>query len=297
MRRTRLRRQGPLQRRQLEIRHHALGGVVDDHLVHRRQHLAHRLQIDAPAGDLGRFLVFLIDREEALGAAFGLGDDLLAIGFGVLHDLGGLAARLGNDPVGVGLAFVALLVLIGQRPLYVEIGVAHFVGRLGLLHRHVGHPDAGVVGIERLLHQPLDLDLNLLAVGGQDQIHVLLADHFAHRAFGNRLDGLIGILDVEQIGVGVLDLPKDRELHVDDVLVAGEHQAFIGNVFVLGLVSALRADPVADIDLLLTRDLGCVGGLDRPRHMIIDARRGVADELAEAQNHALLGRADDIEAA
>ena len=43
---------------QLEVGHHALGRIVDDHLVHRRQDAAHRLQIHAPARDVRRVAIF-----------------------------------------------------------------------------------------------------------------------------------------------------------------------------------------------------------------------------------------------
>ena len=51
------------------------------------------------------------------------------------------------------------------------------------------------------------------------------ADRFAHGAFGDLPHHVVGIGDVEQIGLGIGDLIGDGELHVDDVLVAGQHQA------------------------------------------------------------------------
>ena len=54
----------------------------------------------------------------------------------------------------------------------------------------------------------------------------------AHGAFGHRLHRAFRILDVEQIVAGSarLDPPEHREIDVDDVLVAGEHQALFRHV-------------------------------------------------------------------
>ena len=41
------------------------------------------------------------------------------------------------------------------------------------------------------------------------------------------LHGDIGLLDVEEIFLRVLDGPEDYKIDVDDVLVAGEHEAFL----------------------------------------------------------------------
>ena len=54
-------------------------GVVAEHP--KPALLLHRLQVDALTGDIGRFLVFLVDLHEARRRAFGLGDGLLAVGF------------------------------------------------------------------------------------------------------------------------------------------------------------------------------------------------------------------------
>src|SRR5664279_2387837 len=48
--------------------------LVDDRLVHRSEHLLHRLQIHALAGHLGRLLVLVADQAEALGLALGVED-------------------------------------------------------------------------------------------------------------------------------------------------------------------------------------------------------------------------------
>ena len=57
-----------------------------------------------------------------------------------------------------------------------------------------------------------------------------LADDLAHGALGHLLHGDLGVLDVEEVLLRVLDAPEDDEIDVDDVLVAGQHQAFLGHV-------------------------------------------------------------------
>jgi hypothetical protein len=59
----------------------------------------HGFQIHALTSDLGRLLVFVVDLEKTGRRALGLGDSLLAIGFGVLGDLRGTAVRLRNNLV------------------------------------------------------------------------------------------------------------------------------------------------------------------------------------------------------
>ena len=72
---------------------------------------------------------------------------------------------------------------------------------------------------------------------GEDRLDFRAADHLAHGAFGDRLHGAFRILDVELIVAGAalrLDHPEHREIHIDDVLVAGEHQALLRHVAHLG---------------------------------------------------------------
>ena len=95
---------------------------------------------------------------------------------------------------------------------------------------HLGDLDAGAVAVEDLLHQLLHLGLGLGAGFGQDRLDVALADDLAHGALGHRLHRAFGILDVEQKVGRVGDPPEHDEVDIDDVLVAGDHQAFLGHV-------------------------------------------------------------------
>src|SRR6202035_3070244 len=88
------------------------------------------------------------------------------------------------------------------------------------------------VAVERLLHQFLYAGFRGGAGAGQDRLDVGAADYLAHRAFGDRLHGAFGVLDVEEIVADAvrLDAPQHGEVDVDDILVAGQHQAFFRHV-------------------------------------------------------------------
>jgi hypothetical protein len=58
----------------------AAGTGIDDDLVGAAEQPFHGLEIEPLARDIRRFLVFLVNLEEARGLTGGLGDGLLAIG-------------------------------------------------------------------------------------------------------------------------------------------------------------------------------------------------------------------------
>jgi hypothetical protein len=76
------------------------------------------------------------------------------------------------------------------------------------------------------------------------------------------------------------DLPQHREIDIDDVLVASEHQGFFQHV-VLG---AAAAQIETDVDLVDAQRLRRECGLDRIGQMIIQPRLHLAHELAEAEH-------------
>jgi hypothetical protein len=79
-----------------------------------------------------------------------------------------------------------------------------------------------------------------------------------------------------------LDLPQHRKIDIDDVLVAGQHQAFLW----YGAHSTAAAQIEADVDLVDAQRLRRERGFDRIGQMIIQPGRHLADELAEAEHHA-----------
>ena len=201
---------------------------------------------------VGRLLVFVIDLEEARGLALGLGDGLLAIGFGSLDDLGSAAARFRHHAIGVGLRLVLRALQIGAGGLHVAEGVDHLRGRIDLLQLHLGDLDSGPVLIENLLHQFLHRGFDVLARSGQNRLDVGAPDHLAHSALGDRLHGALGLLDVEQVFADAfrLDPPQHREIDIDDVLVAGEHQAFFRHIANRAAAAQILDHAHSDIDLV-----------------------------------------------
>ena len=128
---------------------------IDDGLVGAGEDAFHGFQIHALAGDVGRLLVLVVDLQEARGLALGVGDGLLAIGLGVLDDLGRPAAGFRHHFVGVSLRFVLRPFEVGACRLHVEERIDDLGRRIDLLQLDVLDQNAGAVGIERLLHQLL----------------------------------------------------------------------------------------------------------------------------------------------
>ena len=122
-----------------------------------------------------------------------------------------------------------------------------------------------------------------LAVVAEDVLRRPAADRLAHRAFADLAHHLVGIGDVEEIGLRIGDLVGDRELHVDDVLVARKHQARGG-----------VAAHLAELDQLFG-GVGALDGLDRPP---VEMQAGLGQlflGLAEAQLDGELVRLDGVD--
>ena len=173
-------------------------------------------------------MVGLVDRDEAIGIALRAGDDLGAIGVGVLADLRRGATRLWQNIIAVGFRLVAQPRAVGERALHVAERFDDGSRRIDLGELDLSDIDPGAIGIEDPLQQLLRIRLDLAAALGERVGDLGLADDFAHRAFGRRLHRGVGRPDVEQKGPRVLDHPKHGEVDVDDVLVTGQHQRFFG---------------------------------------------------------------------
>src|SRR5690606_7469261 len=168
-------------------------------------------------------------------------------------------------------------------------------GRIDLLELDLNDQDARAIFIERALHQVEHGLFDLLTALGQDRLQIVAADFLAHGAFGDGADGAFRVLDVEQeVGRAArLHLPDDGEVHVDDVLVAGQHQAFLRHFAHADIAAgggALHAD--ADFETAILRHIGDDDALDGIRQMIVQAFTDRADMLAETQHDALLARLD-----
>ncbi len=97
----------------------ASGGLIDDHLVHAREHTLHGLEIETLAGDFRGLLIFAEHAQEAGGLTARFDDGALLVTLRALRDAGGFASRFGDDTVGIGLRFVLQTLAIGARGLNV----------------------------------------------------------------------------------------------------------------------------------------------------------------------------------
>src|SRR6185295_3645954 len=145
----------------------------------------------------------------------------------------------------------------------------------------------GAVGIEQALHQFLHGLLGLLPRLGKDGLDGGLTDHLAHGAFGHLLHRHLGVLDVEEVVARVLDAPEDDEVDIDDVLIAGQNQAFlryVANATAKAARAAARAH--ADLDDALLRHLGQAHLFDRIGKPEVQPRRLRPRRLTEEHNDA-----------
>ena len=73
-----------------------------------------------------------------------------------------------------------------------------------------------------------------------------------------------GLLDIEQVIPGAVGFhqPKHREVDIDDVLVAGEHQALLGHIAHRRAATQILDEPHADIDTVDAGHLGSQHRLD-----------------------------------
>ena len=74
------------------------------------------------------------------------------------------------------------------------------------------------------------------------------ADDLAHGAFGDHTDEFFLVAHIEQVFFRILDLPQDGEADIDQVLVAGQHQPFIGGGADGGLVFRFHPDGLQRLD-------------------------------------------------
>src|SRR5271166_1454810 len=263
----------------------AARALVDNDLVRGAVDPLHGFKIHAFARHLGRLFVFVEDLVESGGLTRRLGDRLQAIAIGRLNDRGGLAARLRHHAVGVGLGLVAQTVLILLRGYHVLEGGDDLLRRVDGLQLDLQYQNAGPVRVQHLLHELLHVRLDPWAIDVQNLQDLAAADDFAHRAFGHRLHGLALIGDVESIVLRMrrIDLPDDDEFNVGDILIAGEHQAFFGQIDRCLVAWRTHVGPQgeADIDDVPIGDLQLLDFADRIGKIVIEARGGFAGVASE----------------
>ncbi len=273
--------------------------AIEDQLLRAAEDALHGLQINALPRHFLRLLVFVIDFQETRALALGFRDRLLLVAFGDLDDLRRAAARVRNDAVGIGLRFILQALKVGLGGLNVAKRVDHLRRRIDLLHLHLRDRDARAVAVERPLHQFLHGAFRHRPGAGKNRLDLRTADHLAHRAFRDRLHGAFRILDIEEI-VGDtlrLDAPQHGEIDVDDVLVAGQHQAFFRHVAHGAAAPGRIVDQRhADRDGGDAQRLRQLHGLDRIWQMIVQPGLRIADIFTEAQHDAELLGLDPVKA-
>ena len=187
--------------------------AVEDDLVCAAKDAFHGFQIHTFAGHLRCFLVLLVDLEEAGGLTGRFRHGLLLIGPRGLQDTLGFAPRFRNNLVGVGASFVLQALFVGARCLYVSESVYHLGRGINLLQLDLIDADPDAVGIENVLCQFLHRLFSLLPCASEERLDVRSADNVTHGALRHLLHGDVGLLDVEEIFLRVLDAPEDYEIN------------------------------------------------------------------------------------
>ena len=102
--------------------------------------------------------------------------------------------------------------------------------RLDTLNFDLRQDDSRTIVVQRLLDQILNFVRNLSATGGPGVFKLRLADNLTHRRFRGSFNRQFGIANLEEEFRRVLNFPENHKLGVDDILIAGQHQAFLRHV-------------------------------------------------------------------
>src|SRR3546814_8621587 len=117
---------------QRQVGHDALAALrVDDDLVGPLQDLLHGLEVHALGRHFLGLAILLVNLREAARLALGVGDRLLLVGLGLLHDVLRFAAGTRNDVVAIGFRLVLGALAVGLGGLHVAEGIDHRSWRLG----------------------------------------------------------------------------------------------------------------------------------------------------------------------
>ena len=123
-----------------------------------------------------------------------------------------------------------------------------------------------------------------------------LAYNFAHRAFRNGFDGFFGVADVEQEIRCIADFPLHFEINIDDVFIAGQHQAFFGDRRLRRLARTDKSPGAeADFSMVDSRYAWGFRCFDRIRQMIVEAGGSGTGIFTKTHDHALFIGLDEID--
>ena len=150
-----------------------------------------------------------------------------ALGVFDFYFLSGLASRSTQLLVGILIRFF-------DESVFVLLGALHFLEGVSDLSRRGRVFDgnridrqAGAVFGHRRIHDLTHFFRDALTVVTEDVLCGTSPDDFTHGAFGDLTQHVVGILYTEQVIARICHLVGDREFHVDDVLVARQHQPVI----------------------------------------------------------------------
>src|SRR5262249_16600581 len=184
---------------------------------------------------------------------------------------------------------------IGAGGVHIADSIAHLRRRIDRLQLHLLYNDSGAIMIEGLLHQVLNGCLNGLPRAGENWLNLGAANHLAHGAFGHRLHCAFRILNVEQEFADPcrLHFPQNRQVRIDDISAAGEHQALFRYV---AHGCAAAPDIVhyshANIDLVHAQRFRREHRFNWIWQMVVQTGLDLAHFPAEAEDNAQLIRLD-----
>ncbi|RMN81584.1 hypothetical protein ALQ52_04413 [Pseudomonas cannabina pv. alisalensis] len=249
--------------------HENLAGIAEDFL--------HGVQVQTLASDFRCLAVLGNQFGKAISLTLGTRHHFITIAVGIFEDTLGLTTSFRNHAVGVTFSLVAGTLLVFTGADHVVEGFLNFTRRRGALHVHLGHGDAGAVGVEEALQTLLDFARHQLTPFGQHLIHCRGTHDMAQRAFSRVLQADLRLIDVQYEVFQVADLILHGQRHFDDVLVFGEHLALLG----VGT---------------LTRHVFHVLAVER-REIDVEARPHGFVVLPETQHDSLLLLVNDIDRA
>ena len=149
---------------------------------------------------------------------------------------------------------------------------------------------ADVILRQDLGHQILHLHLDILLAGGQHGIHAGGAHHVAHLALDEVAQDQLRRGGGIQVLFRVGDLVLHIEVHINNIVVAGDHGGFAG-IFVAAVVGN-----VAQLDLLVHIHIHLLHLLDAEGELEVDTGVGDVGDLAEGGYHRLLPVIHGVEA-
>ena len=157
-------------------------------------------------------------------------------------------------------------------------------GGLGILDFHIHQSKANVILGKNLRYQVFHLHLDVFLAGGQHGIHGRGTDHVAHLALDQIPENRLRIVGGIEVLHGVGDLVFHKEIHIDDVVVAGDH----GTVPVVHIVAADPHRVIAQGDLLIDVDVYFLDLLNAEGQLQVHAGIGDVCHPAKGGDHSLL---------